>query len=69
MIRVMDETEELHALISETEQAALAESDHLTRLILDGAPAELIEAVAVTCREHTHKARLLRQTLKAILAG
>lgn len=66
---VIDDTELLHAAISENDLALEAEADHLTRLILDGAPAELIEAVAVTVREHTHTARVLRQSLKTILAG
>lgn len=66
---VIDDTELLHAAISQNGLALEAEADHLTRLVLDGAPDALIQAVAVTVREHTHTARLLRQSLKAILAG
>lgn len=66
---VLDDTELLHVAIGENDLALEAEADHLTRLILDGAPDSLIQAYAVSVREHCHTGRLLRQTLKAILAG
>ena len=66
---VSDDTEELQAAIRRNALALETEAEHLTRLILDGAPPELIFAVAVSVREQTHDARLLRQSLKAILAG
>lgn len=66
---VADETELLHAAITENERALETAAEHLTRLILDGAHPDLIEAVAVTVREYCHNGRLYRQSLKAILAG
>jgi hypothetical protein len=69
-LRLLDsDTDLLQSAIRENALALEAAAEHLTRLIVDGAPAELIEAHAITVREHCHDGRLLRQYLKAELAG